>query len=355
MKTLFFTLVLLFSISESFAQSISIDPNSLQLPRLAVSPTCAVADKGKMIYNTTQEKVLYCNGTTWIDPSTGGVPNNWVNSGNDSYLSNLGGRVGIGTNDPTNRLNIVYHGTAAGLHVKSTHDWAAIDIDTQTGDGALRYYKQGDQQWVLRNFNDNFQIYNSSASTPSMVFENGTGRIGIGTSSPVNVLDINGRARIRHNGATAGLWFNPSTNDTGGSDGAFFGMETNTSAGIFIGGSWRMRLSSTGNLTISGTLTESDQRLKKDIKKVENPLAKIEALSGYNYHWIATDRDPKLQAGVLAQEVEKVMPELVNEDSVGTKSVNYVGLIPYLIESVKELSKKNEILEKELNLLKNRK
>lgn len=358
MKKIFLLFIIQHLSFSIFAQSISLDPNSLQLPRLAVNPACAVADKGKMIYNTAQEKVLYCNGTTWVDPTTGGVPNNWVNSGNNSYLSNFNGWVGIGTNAPLSSLDIVYPGGRAALRAKSTGSYAAIDIDANTNDddAALRFYNQGTQNWVVRSFANHFQIVEAGVIPSRLFIENNTGRVGIGTESPINLLDVNGRMRIRHNGETAGIFFNPSTNATGLADGAFIGMETNTSAGIFIGGAWRMSLNSTGNMTISGTLTQnSDSRLKKDIKIVENPLAKITTLNGYNYHWISADRDPKLQVGVLAQEIEKVMPELVNEDSAGTKSVNYTGLIPYLIESVKELSKKNEILEKELNLLKNKK
>jgi len=54
-----------------------------------------------------------------------------------------------------------------------------------------------------------------------------------------------------------------------------------------------------------------------------------------------------LQTGLIAQEVEKILPELVNEASDGYKSVNYIGLIPHLIEAVKELEAKNELLKKD--------
>lgn len=60
-----------------------------------------------------------------------------------------------------------------------------------------------------------------------------------------------------HNGETAGLWFNPSTNNTGLAIGAFLGLQNDNSAGIFIDGAWRMKLSSNGNLNISGTLTQN--------------------------------------------------------------------------------------------------
>lgn len=75
-------------------------------------------------------------------------------------------------------------------------------------------------------------------------------------------------------------------------------------------------------------------------------------LNGYQYNWKDANRGATLQSGVLAQEVERQMPELVVTDAEGDKAVNYNGLIPYLIESVKELKKQNEELKKEIKLLK---
>ncbi|MES2797360.1 MAG: tail fiber domain-containing protein [Bacteroidota bacterium] len=320
------------------------------LPRMTTAQRIALpTSEGLTVYDTDAKSYWYYNGTAWVNMATGmgGSVSDWVTTSGNTYLQNLSGNVGIGTNTPSVPLSISHGGGANGILLKAIFGFTTLDIDGgPNGDAAVRFYKEGISKWNIRNEgpSDNFQIFESN-SGPRIVVENTTGHVGIGTESPVNILDINGRARIRHNGVTSGIWFNPSTNATTNADGAFVGMETNTSVGFWINNAWRLKLSSTGNLTISGTLTESDQRLKKDIKKVEKPLAKIEGLNGYNYHWISNDRDPKLQAGVLAQEVEKVMPELVNEDSTGTKSVNYIGIIPYLIESIKELKKEIEILK----------
>lgn len=116
-----------------------------------------------------------------------------------------------------------------------------------------------------------------------------------------------------------------------------------------------MFLDTIGNLTIAGVLTQSsDARLKRNIRPLQNSLQKIMSLTGYNYNWIDEARDKKLQTGMLAQEVEKQMPELVAEDADGNKSVNYSALIPYLIESVKELKNENEQLCTEMAELKRR-
>lgn len=95
-----------------------------------------------------------------------------------------------------------------------------------------------------------------------------------------------------------------------------------------------------GNLTIAGTLTQSsDARLKKDIQPLDNSLEKIAQLSGYHYHWKKDNTDARLQTGVIAQEVQKVMPELVTTNDNGDLTVNYNGITPYLIEGMKEQQK----------------
>ncbi len=113
----------------------------------------------------------------------------------------------------------------------------------------------------------------------------------------------------------------------------------------------RMILDKSGNLDIDGVYSSSDIRLKKDISPLQNSLQKILRLNGYHYNWIDATRSNNLQTGVLAQEVEKYMPELVKTDKEGIKSVNYSGMIPYLVEAIKELKKENELLKKEIELL----
>jgi hypothetical protein len=113
-----------------------------------------------------------------------------------------------------------------------------------------------------------------------------------------------------------------------------------------------------GNLGIAGTYFQfSDERLKKDIKPLKNSLMKIIRLNGYNYYWKDSGSDQTKQSGMLAQEVESVFPELVHKSLKGVLMINYNGLIPYLIESVKELKKiveENHSAMLELDRLKNR-
>ncbi len=97
-----------------------------------------------------------------------------------------------------------------------------------------------------------------------------------------------------------------------------------------------------GNLLVRGSVTAnssfytSDARLKKEVQPILHALEKISQLQGYNYYWQDEEQDHSIQTGVIAQEVQKVFPELVRADNNGMLSVNYVGLIPYVIQSIKE-------------------
>jgi hypothetical protein len=81
----------------------------------------------------------------------------------------------------------------------------------------------------------------------------------------------------------------------------------------------------------------SDERLKENVETVANASAKVAALRGVNFDWKATGEK---SMGVIAQEVEAVIPEVVATDEEGGKAVNYQGMVGLLIEAVKELQAK---------------
>ncbi len=113
-----------------------------------------------------------------------------------------------------------------------------------------------------------------------------------------------------------------------------------------------MTVFSTGNVTIQGWLSQtSDARLKKNITPLSNSLASIGLLNGYLYNWRDELRDTSQQIGLLAQEVQKVYPQLVTEKSNGELSLNYIGLIPVLLEGIKEQQKQIEELRTEIKKL----
>ncbi len=77
----------------------------------------------------------------------------------------------------------------------------------------------------------------------------------------------------------------------------------------------------------------SDINLKTNIKKIVSPLEMLSNLNGYTFNW---KKDGKASTGVMAQEVEKVLPSAVSENNDGDKRVNYNELVGVLIEAVKE-------------------
>ena len=109
-----------------------------------------------------------------------------------------------------------------------------------------------------------------------------------------------------------------------------------------------------GQLQMIAAAASSDIRLKKEIQPLQSSLDKVTELKGVSYHW-KTDqypdwgfRDTK-QIGLVAQDVESVLPELVSTDSKGFKAVSYDKLTAVLVEAVKELKAENERLKAELS------
>jgi hypothetical protein len=104
-----------------------------------------------------------------------------------------------------------------------------------------------------------------------------------------------------------------------------------------------------GDLWANGVTYSSDERFKKNITDIQTPLQKLMQLKGVEYE-MKTGEFAKnhfqtgRQIGLLAQDVEKVIPEAVNEKD-GYKGVDYARLVPLLIEAIKELKKEIEILK----------
>jgi hypothetical protein len=130
-----------------------------------------------------------------------------------------------------------------------------------------------------------------------------------------------------------------------------------TSIDFRLDGNLDMRLENDGDLHVDGNVvaystTTSDERLKKDIVKIDNALDKVSQLSGYTFEYLA---DGKKSAGVIAQEVEKVMPSAVSEttlplkmgedDKTEYKTVQYDQLHGLMIEAIKELKAEIEELK----------
>lgn len=115
----------------------------------------------------------------------------------------------------------------------------------------------------------------------------------------------------------------------------------------------KITINSNGNVNVHGTVSSngsvlsSDARFKKDIQTLTtSKVAKLDQVRGTSYQFRTKEFKDKnfakgTQMGVIAQELIKVYPELVSKGKDGYYSVNYTGLIPVLVEAVKDLRKKN--------------
>ena len=111
-----------------------------------------------------------------------------------------------------------------------------------------------------------------------------------------------------------------------------------------------------GSLWVNGTTYASDERFKQNITAIESPLEKLMLLNGVEYE-MKLGEFPKnhfqagRQIGLLAQNVEKIIPEAVNEKD-GYKGVDYARLVPLLIEAIKEQQKQIDLLKIKLDKIK---
>lgn len=110
------------------------------------------------------------------------------------------------------------------------------------------------------------------------------------------------------------------------------------------------KLTVSGDLLVTGIITAtdfnsaSDIKLKENVQKIDNPIDKIIKIDGVRFDW-KSDNKPSM--GVIAQNIEKVLPELVSGDD--SKTVNYNGIIGLLIECVKTQQEQINDLNKRLD------
>ena len=131
-----------------------------------------------------------------------------------------------------------------------------------------------------------------------------------------------------------------------------FQFTDNNRLDLYINGNNEFRFESDGDFHADGdvyaysTTTASDENLKENIVTITDSVAKVEALKGVTFKWKKNDL---VSAGVIAQDVEKVLPEVVKTvgdvDGNEYKAVNYGGLTSILIEAIKDLSARIKVLE----------
>lgn len=130
----------------------------------------------------------------------------------------------------------------------------------------------------------------------------------------------------------------------------------NGSVGIGTAPSASAKLDVAGTVKASAIDYNSDERLKQNITPIQSSGEVLGKLRPVSYFWNEKGKkkggNAQLQYGLVAQEVEKVLPNIVSTDHEGYKSVNYNELIPLLLQTVQEQDKKITELQKEIQLLK---
>ena len=125
----------------------------------------------------------------------------------------------------------------------------------------------------------------------------------------------------------------------------------------------RLSASNTGNSTFSGNVTAfSDEKLKDNVETIHDPLQKVLSIRGVTFTRKDLLDKTKKHIGVIAQEIEKVLPEVVDSsldhDSDGNpieiKTVAYANIVSVLIEAIKEQNKEIENLKERVKILENK-
>lgn len=345
---------------------------------------------------------IYTNGNVGINVGSSSNPLAALHVQSNAYIGDLTGAGFFNSN--------------AVLHIARNANPHLLleDIGTNTGGfsfdgGGLNVVTEnGDIEFKTGiTFNGDF----STTGNTRMIIENG-GQVGIGTATPDRDVHISATAGatviVTRNdantnaGETLGdIQFDsedntgPSSNTTAASavirgiaaedhgnsnKGGHLAFLTQTT-GTFNSPAEHMRITSAGNVgigvtnpsvkfqvagdaTISGKFNSngiqesSDARFKKDVAPLENALSNVMKIEGVSYTW-KQDEFPdrnfgsKTEIGVIAQELEKVYPELVATDSEGYKSVQYSHLVPILIEAIKEQQSLISQLEADNNEVRN--
>lgn len=257
------------------------------------------------------------------------------------------GNVGIGTTSPGAMLEV------AGRLRSSSSDgglWVGSGRDRFVGAHDTNQIGVFNGDWRLNVLND--------------------GKVGIGTTSPQAHLEVAGDIRARNIYATERFYFQPATDWGKGDE---YGPDVKR-YWYFYRVRWNTNNLNPGTVEVraSGIPFPSDARLKEGIRQIADALDRIGRLRGVHYSWNpdglrhlsrdieatttvgpnATQEDNEQlwehlrqqryeqlggrRIGLLAQDVEKVAPELVSTDDQGFKSVDYIRLTPILVEAIKE-------------------
>jgi hypothetical protein len=301
---------------------------------------------GNYSFAAGQQAKAYHDGCfVWADSSNADFASTAINQ----FLIRATEGVGIGTTYPTHQLTVL-----------STDDntMRLIGPDAN-GHGARLNFGDYNFAYIEEDTDDKLTI---RANRTGII----GGNVGIGTVTPSRLLHLYGDANPRllieapstqvpelnlQRGTTTYALYVDSGNDL-----VFYqaGDRIKLTDGGDVGigiGTPGYKLDVGGDIQCVALHETSDLRFKTNIRTLDNALEKVSMLRGVSFDWNreagsvgATPGDH--QIGLVAQEVERVIPELVSTPDNGYKSVDYTKLTAVLIEAVKELNNENKVLTK---------
>jgi hypothetical protein len=332
--------------------------------------------------NVTTDKIADANVTTakiaddavtnakmGADAITGAeIADDAINS--EHYVDGSIDTAHIGNNQVTAAKVAADVATQAELDTVSTVASAALP---KAGGAMTGHITGGDNIYLKLGAGEDLQLHHDGSN--SYIGDQGTGNLILGGSAislkgggdfgeTLATFTDNGSVDLYHDNAKKFETYASGVQATGNvlSTTGIFGLDSNDNVEVGtsdinfnINGNNEMRLEADGDLHVDGDViafstTISDEALKYDINPVEFALDKINQLRGVSYKYKHNDRE---SAGLLAQDVEKVMPSAVTErklplhqdDGKAYKTLHYDSLTAILVEAIKELTAKVKKLE----------
>lgn len=271
------------------------------------------------------------------------------------------GNLAVGTVPGASVTGTVSSASSATLATK------ASTLAQNGGNGAAMTFNwagQSGQPTWLWGSNDGTNIYVWNPSNFSVASAATASNVTSISNAVGSGYDWTGAQHFVSNGNTASITNPPLQAYSNNSSGAIMAFHRSGQYAVNMGldsdnvfriGGWsasanRLQLDMSGDLTVAGDITAfSDIRKKKDIVVIDNAMARVEQLRGVTFTRI---EDEKRSTGVIAQEVQAVLPEAVLVDNEGTLSVAYGNMVGLLIEAVKDLNTEIKNLKAEIAALK---
>ena len=313
-----------------------------------------------------------------------------INDATQKMVIKGNGNVGIGTTSPGAKLDVDGNIKLSGYIVDSNSeiiDFAINDLKVQG-----KHINAEFGVWA-RSYGTVRQMGIDGGAAHMGLYTSGTekvridtsGNVGIGTTAPQQALHIKGATNAlmmlegdNDNGIAGCYYKTEDTDNTMNRTKGFFGFQGNNLYGNGYFTMWLDNVNDNGTVTASeerfrwerdgdfhadgdviaySTTTPSDIRLKTDVETIESASEKVSKLRGVEYTWSKGKLAGQREIGLIAQEVEAVVPEVVKEkelplwDDSGEsyKTVDYEKLVALLIESNKEMQEEIKQLKERLD------